>query len=239
VTPFRLSAAGIRHYDSIDSTNDEARRLAEAGEKGPLWIVAREQTKGRGRRGRTWVSQAGNLFATLLMPAPRHPGQFAFVAGLAAGEVVAGWAPLASVALKWPNDVLLNGKKVCGILLEGLGRDTFAIGIGINLAGHPMDTEFPATSVKEAMGRAPSPDDAHAMLAGTMSSWYEVWEGGGFAEIREAWLARASHLGQTIRIRLERGESKGVFEGLDEDGALLLRKPDGAVDRIAAGDVFF
>jgi BirA family biotin operon repressor/biotin-[acetyl-CoA-carboxylase] ligase len=230
---------GIRRYGSIDSTNDEARRLAEAGEQGPLWIVAREQEKGRGRRGRTWVSESGNLFATLLTRASKPvSGQLAFAAGLAAGESVAQLAPSIPVTLKWPNDVLLDGRKVSGILLESFG-DALAIGIGINLAHYPADTEFPATSVKGNTGRAPDPDDVLPLLAGAMAAWYEVWRDKGFSPVREAWLARASHLGGQIRARLEGGEIKGMFEGLDEDGALLLRMADGARRRIAAGDVFF
>jgi len=239
VTEYRLADASIRRYDVVDSTNDEARRLAAAGEAGPLWIVAREQSKGRGRRGRVWVSQQGNLFATLLTRGSRPAsGQLAFVAGLAAGEAIAQLAPTIPVVLKWPNDVLLGGKKVCGILLEGFG-EALAIGIGVNLAHYPADAEFPATSVKETTGRAPNSDDALTLLAGTMAAWYEVWRARGFAPVREAWLGRASHLGAEIRARLEGDEVRGVFENLDEDGALLLRMADGTLRRIAAGDVFF
>ena len=229
----------LRH-DSIDSTNEEARRLAASGETGPVWIVAREQTAGRGRRGREWVSQAGNLFATLLMRAPQTlSAQLAFAAGLAAGETVAHFAPAVPVNLKWPNDVLLDGRKAAGILLEGIGSEALAIGFGINLAHHPDATEFPATSIASVSGAAPQVEEVLALLAGAMTAWYEVLRGQGFAPLREAWLARAAMLGEDIRVRLHEGEITGMFEGIDEGGALLLRLADGTSARITAGDVFF
>jgi BirA family biotin operon repressor/biotin-[acetyl-CoA-carboxylase] ligase len=187
------AGVGLIRHDVIDSTNEEARRLAAAGESGPLWIAATEQTAGRGRRGRIWVSQAGNLFATLLIAAPTPiAAQLGFAAGLAAAELVSSYAPRGAVALKWPNDVLLDGRKVAGILLEGVAPEMLAIGIGINLAHHPQGTEFPATSLAVALGHAPDPDDALVRLAGRMVAWYEIWRNRGFAEVRSVWLARAA-----------------------------------------------
>lgn len=232
---------GLRRYDSIDSTNEEARRLAAAGEQGPLWIVAREQTKGRGRRGRTWVSNIGNLFATMLVNvSPPASAELGFAAGLAVADTIVSNAPGAAVALKWPNDVLLDGKKVAGILLEAVGADALAIGIGINLDHCPEGTEFPATALKSVTGSAPGAGEALTILAGRWCAWYEVWRSKGFAHgLRESWLARAAGQGRQIRTRLHEGEMDGVFEGLDEDGALLLRRSDGALMRITAADVFF
>jgi BirA family biotin operon repressor/biotin-[acetyl-CoA-carboxylase] ligase len=236
----------IRKYDALDSTNEEARRLAEAGEAGPLWISAREQSAGRGRRGREWVSQAGNLFATLLLRPQRPPDQCAqlsFVAALAVGDVVAGLAPSARVALKWPNDVLLDGKKVAGMLLESSGAkarvDWLAVGIGINLANFPDGVEFPATSLAAVTGRAPDADEALSRLAGRWDAWYETWMNSGFQPIRDGWLARASGLGERVNARLANREVQGVFEGLADDGALILRETGGKQTRIAAGEVFF
>jgi len=230
---------GLAIHDTLDSTNDEAGRLAAGGERGPLWIVAREQRAGRGRRGRAWVSERGNLFATLLTrAAPPSAPQLAFAAGLAVAETLAAFAPVVAVTLKWPNDVLLDGRKAAGILLEALRGDTLAIGIGINLADHPLDTETPAVSVSALTGSAPDADRVLVRLAGAMAAWYEVWSSRGFAPVREAWLAHAAGLGQPIRARLEGREMMGVFEALDEDGALLLRDASGALTRIAAGDVF-
>jgi len=231
---------GLNVHESLDSTNDEARRLAAAGERGPLWIAAREQTAGRGRRGRVWVSERGNLFATLLTRAAQPVAvQLAFAAGLAAGETMAALAPHARMTLKWPNDILLDGKKAGGILLEGLTGDALAIGVGLNLAHHPEGTEFPATSVVALTGSAPAPDDALLRLARRMAAWYEVWRGDGFARVRAAWLTHAAGLGRPILARLQGSEMDGVFEDLDEDGALLLRQTSGALARITAGEVFF
>jgi BirA family biotin operon repressor/biotin-[acetyl-CoA-carboxylase] ligase len=228
----------VRRYDSIDSTNEEAKRLARQGERGPLWLVAREQTRGRGRRGRTWISDGGNLFATLLLDAPPNAPELCFVAGLAVADAVAGFAPSARVGLKWPNDVLLEGRKLAGILLEREGR-ALAIGIGINLAQHPENMEFPASSLSDATGAAPTADATLHRLGTATRTWYEVWRAQGFAPIRDAWLARAAGLGDTIRARLSKTEVTGVFEDLDQDGALLLRGADGRIVRITAADVFF
>lgn len=223
---------------SVDSTNEEARHLADAGETGPIWIIAHEQTGGRGRRGRPWVSPPGNLFATLLL-APSGPlerrAQLSFVAALAVADTVAAYA--GPVTLKWPNDVLLEARKVAGILLESFGA-ALAVGLGINLAHFPPDAETPATSVAYVVGQTPAPDDAFHRLAGHWGAWYDAWASKGFAPVREAWLARAAGLGEPIRVRLMDREMNGVFEDLDEDGALLLRQPDGLA-RVTAGDVFF
>jgi BirA family biotin operon repressor/biotin-[acetyl-CoA-carboxylase] ligase len=231
---------GLDVHETLDSTNEEARRLAARGERGPLWIVAREQNAGRGRRGRVWVSQRGNLFATLLTrAAPSQAAQLAFAAGLAVGETVAVFVPNAQTTLKWPNDVLLEGKKAAGILLEAVGGHALAIGIGINLAHCPADTEFPATSIAALTGTEPEFDETLVRLAGAMAAWYEIWRGQGFAPVRAAWLARAAGLGSPIRARLEGNEMQGVFETIDDDGALLLRQASGMLTRIAAVEVFF
>src|SRR5262249_49501240 len=125
------------------------------------------------------------------------------------------------------------------ILLEKLPRGLIAIGIGINLAHHPYATEFPAISLKSVVGTAPKPEAVLAMLARKFDAWYEVWRSKGFAPLREAWLNRAAGVGQALTARLGHDEIDGVFEALDEDGALLLRRPDGTLMRITAGDVFF
>jgi BirA family biotin operon repressor/biotin-[acetyl-CoA-carboxylase] ligase len=237
----------IRHFEEIDSTNEEAKRLAGAGEAGPLWILADRQTKGRGRRGREWHSLAGNLSATLLLkPASRiaQCAQLSFVAALAAGDLIVRCAPRARVGLKWPNDILADGRKIAGILLETSGKDAgapdwLAIGFGINLVWYPSDSEFPATSLLALNARPPPPREALTALAASWSEWYRVWEASGFLPIREAWLARAEGLGHRIRARLPGEEATGVFEGIDHDGALVLREQQGRLRTIAAGDVFF
>jgi len=238
---------GRLHFATIDSTNEEARRLAERGEAGPIWIQADMQTAGRGRRGRAWSSPTGNLAATLFLRPARPAGecaQLSFVAALAVSEALAAVSSVIEVRLKWPNDVLANGKKVAGILLESAsaGSETpswLAVGIGVNLARFPDETEFPATSLVALGTKAPSAEDFLTALAATFAKWYETWSVRGFAEIRDAWLARAAGLGTRIRARLENEEIYGVFEGIDGQGALILRTDLARSRVIAAGDVFF
>lgn len=239
---------GLKQFDTIDSTNEEARRLAQAGERGPLWIAAGEQTAGRGRRGRSWVSPRGNLSATLLID-PAKPAsdcaQLSFAAALAASDAVSVFAPRAEIKVKWPNDVLANGGKISGILLESASSGSanpawLVIGIGINLQAHPPDAEFAATSLPVlGVTSPPLPEDGLLRLAASFAKWYDIWRTGGFAPIRDAWLARAAGLGTRIRARLQNGESVGVFEGIDANGALLLREAHDRVRTIAAGEVFF
>ena len=234
------------HRETIGSTNDEARLLAASGETGPIWITADEQTAGRGRRERLWVSSKGNLMSTLLLN-PQRPvaecAQLSFVSAIATADAVAHFAPEADVKVKWPNDVLANGRKISGILLESAsaGAEPYflAIGIGINLAHFPPDTEFPATSLA-ALGVPPPPMiEALGQLAADFAKWYEVWRRQGFVAIRDAWLVRAAGLGGRIRARLTMEETSGVFEGIDETGALVLRESSERLRTIAAGEVFF
>lgn len=237
----------LKTFEVIDSTNEEAKRLAAAGERGPIWISAARQTQGRGRRGRVWESPTGNLSATLMLRPGRSAtqcAQLSFVAAIAAADMLRSFASDADVKVKWPNDVLAGGAKIAGILLESasVGGDApswLAIGIGANLAMHPGDTEFPATSLKALGADVPSADDALLRLAANFARWYDTWRGEGFAAIRDAWLARAAGLGARIRARLAAEETSGVFEGLDANGALLLRETAGTLRTISAGEVFF
>jgi BirA family biotin operon repressor/biotin-[acetyl-CoA-carboxylase] ligase len=163
------------------------------------------------------------------------------VAALAAAETASHFAPSAAITVKWPNDVLADGKKLAGILLEG-AADThgqwLAIGIGINLASFPDGTEFPATSLANLGIAPPASEVALDVLADAFAHWYNRWMDQGFESVREAWLARASGLGGPIRARLPHETRSGVFEGIDEAGALLLNE-QGQVRAIAAGEVFF
>jgi BirA family biotin operon repressor/biotin-[acetyl-CoA-carboxylase] ligase len=229
---------GLREFAELDSTNEEARRLAVAGENGPLWIASSRQSAGRGRQGRVWHSADGNLFATLLIrpSRPRHEwAQLSFVAAIATADMAAHYSP--GIAVKWPNDVLLEGRKLAGILLETMG-EALAIGIGVNLKSYPPDTEFPAISLAAMTSTPPSPQQALGLLAPGFAGWYESWEKSGFGPIRDAWLARAAGLGSRIRARLPGREHVGVFEGVDEQGALLLRDADN-LHVLAAAEVFF
>ena len=202
--------------------------------------MAQRQTAGRGRRGSPWQTGEGNLAATLLLrpDAPQTViGQLSFVAALAAADMAAQFAPNAAIAVKWPNDVLVDGRKLAGILLES-GTGWLAIGIGVNLASHPDGTEFPATSfVQQGIG-APTQDEALAVLAARFAHWYDVWMEGGFNRVRAAWLERAKGVGTQIRARLPQEIREGLFEGIDESGALLLNE-GGRVRAISVGEVFF
>ncbi len=235
-------------HETIDSTNAEARRLSDAGETGPLWIAARRQSAGRGRQSRVWSTEPGNLAATCLLAFDGSPGDAAklsFAVALAVADVFDALAPGAEVALKWPNDVLLNRRKVAGILLENFGpgadgRLRLAIGVGLNLAHCPPAEEanWPPTSIADETGEAPAFDEALALLARRLDHWLETAGTAGFAEIRRRWLARAINLGDEIEVRLPRETLTGRFEDLDMDGALVLDAPAGR-QRIAAGDVYF
>lgn len=240
----------ILSFAALDSTNAEARRRAEAGETGPLWITAARQLQGRGRRGRAWETGNGNLAATLLTTTDRAPAEAAnlsFVAALAVADLAASVVPETLVRLKWPNDVLVDGRKVSGILIESgslpFERLWLAIGIGVNLATPPEAPERPATALADHLrpDLAASPDPAAALeaLAASLAEWARRWEAYGFAPIRQAWRERAFGLGQPCTARLAIETFEGVAEDLDDTGALVLRRSDGTRRTITAGDVFF
>lgn len=234
----------------MDSTNAEALRLAPSL-TGPAWIMAREQTEGRGRRGRAWIMPPGNIAATLVLR-PEGSAQSAallgFVAALAVHDALAAaCGPLARLAIKWPNDVLLNGGKVSGILLESLGAgagvQTLAVGIGINLAAAP-DTgaiepgALAPVSVRGETGLTVTPDEMLDLLAPAFAHWQGQLATWGFAPIRRAWLARAARLGEMITARTGATSREGRFDGIDDNGALILTTPRGR-EVIPAADIYF
>ncbi|MCV2870997.1 biotin--[acetyl-CoA-carboxylase] ligase [Defluviimonas sp. WL0050] len=234
----------------VDSTNSEAQRLAP-GLSQPTWILARRQTAARGRRGRAWVSPEGNFAATLVMRPNGDPAKAAlrsFVAALAladALETVCG--PGATITLKWPNDVLLNGGKVAGILLESAGAagqvSHLAIGIGVNLiAAPPKDAveegALTPVSVQGETGIRIPPEEFLTYLAAAFARWEAQLTTYGFGPIRTAWLARAARLGQPIKARLPGETIEGTFETIAEDGELVLVTSQGK-RHIPAADVFF
>ncbi len=241
-------AAGCRLavHDAISSTNIDALARARGGERGPLWITARRQTAGRGRRGNAWVSAPGNLYATLLLadPAPgEHAPELSFVSALAVLDAVLDCAPAlgAELALKWPNDVLCGGAKLAGILIEGEGVKgalAVAIGIGVNCRSHPKEAAYPATDLAAA-GADVSAEDLFWALSATMLRRLAQWDrGAGFGAVRADWVARAVGIGADLRVRLPDREYFGRGEGMDEHGRLLLRLADGSLRAITAGDVF-
>ncbi|HAH11060.1 MAG TPA: biotin--[acetyl-CoA-carboxylase] ligase [Alphaproteobacteria bacterium] len=237
---------GLITFDEIDSTNEEAKRLAHAGELGPVWILAKRQTAGRGRRGRSWASLEGNLLTTLLIRpgvSAAEAGRLSFVAALSVYDLAAALCPDASVGLKWPNDIRIAGKKCAGILLEGEGgeRDAMgwlAVGIGVNLKHAPENTPYPAAALAEYGARA-NADDSLATLAHAWAHWYGLWQSQGFRPIREAWLSRADGVGNPIVAQLGDTTLLGIFTGLDDQGRLILTAPDATTHAISAGEVFF
>jgi len=230
--------AGFRllRYETLGSTNDEAKRLARDGAAGGTIVWAGEQTAGRGRRGRQWASPPGNLYMSLLWRpecAVAEAAQLGFVAALALAEAI----DHAELRFKWPNDLLLGGKKIAGILLEcETGAGFVVIGMGVNLASFPGGTETPATSLA-AEGIDRTPEALLERFAEGFARWETRWREGGFAPIRAAWMLRAGGLGEEIRVRLENTTLHGRFLDLDEAGALLLGQAGGQ-RRIAAGDIF-
>ena len=228
-------------HETIGSTNADALERARGGERGPLWITAKRQTAGRGRRGRAWVSEPGNLYATLLMTdaaPPERAAELSFVAALAVHDAIGSRIPgLASrLALKWPNDCLIDGCKFAGILIEGEGS-AVAVGVGVNCTVHPLDTGFPATDLAAAGVRA-SPDTVFTALSSAMIGRIVQWNRGeGFAAIRADWLKRAFSLGKVIRVARPEGEREGRFETIDGTGRLVLISHDGTTETITAGDV--
>jgi BirA family biotin operon repressor/biotin-[acetyl-CoA-carboxylase] ligase len=246
--PSQVGGIPVLAFETIGSTNSEALAHAQAGERGPLFVVAERQSAGRGRRGRAFVSEPGNLYATLLVvdPAPAVASpQICFVAALAlhdaALDACAGLAP-DRLKLKWPNDLLLDRAKVSGILVEGTmlasGKLAAAVGIGVNCRNHPADMPFPANDFAAA-GFDLSPAALLARLAERWGERTREWNRGeGFAAIRAAWLLRATGIGGAIEARLFDRTLVGTFEAIDEEGALILRKADGGREAISAGDVF-
>jgi len=222
----------IHRYPTIDSTNLEARRLADGGPVGPLWIIAGEQTSGRGRLGRHWVSRPGNLYSTCLLPVAAPPntlGQLSFVAAIAVHQTASAFAGPAAISLKWPNDCLLNGAKFCGILVEALRPGLVAIGIGINIAHVPEGLPYRAARLE---GTEVEPIFEQLQL--NLSNNVKIWdEGRGFEAIRKAWLQRCHHVNQPISVDGEVGQ----FAGLAPDGALLFKRANGETKLVYAGDI--
>jgi BirA family biotin operon repressor/biotin-[acetyl-CoA-carboxylase] ligase len=234
-----MTALDVRYYDTIGSTNDEALRLAQAGVGHGTVVWAREQTAGRGRQGRHWHSPDGNLYASILLRPGVPPGrisELSFVAALAVGDTVDQFlADDTRAALKWPNDVLVRGGKIAGILLEA-AADAVVIGIGINLQSAPPGAPYPVTCLADHVAAAPKPAAALRVLLGSIAGRQAAWLAEGFAATRLAWLSRAHPPGTPIRAGIGEHAVAGRFAGLAEDGALIVETADGPV-RIVAGDV--
>lgn len=241
------SPFAVIEHDILESTNDEACRLASDGAEEGTVVWAHRQKAGRGRRGRRWQSPEGNLyFSAILRPAapPAAAAQLSLVAAVAMAETLAELLPNGvRVEQKWPNDVLVGGKKIAGILLESSGAtadrvDWVVVGCGLNVAVAPEGTALPATCLT---AEGASTADRKLVLMALLDSlhhWRGEWDTAGIAPVRKAWLARARGLGQEITVRLPTHEFKGQFLDMDDSGALIVRLPDGSEKAVTAGDVF-
>ena len=237
------SGAQLALFETLDSTSLEARRRAAAGMRGPLWIVALEQTSGYGRRGSGWESGAGDVTATLLFE-PDAPvealGQLSFVAALAVADAIAQFAPGAPLTLKWPNDVLADGAKIAGLILElieGRARaPLIALGAGVNVVARPASPLYPTARLLDFVPEAP----AVLAVVGSLDAAFErrraEWRRSGFGPVREAFLARAARLGEAVLVQLPNETVAGVFRDIDPAGALVL-DCEGVERRISAGAI--
>jgi BirA family biotin operon repressor/biotin-[acetyl-CoA-carboxylase] ligase len=266
-------------HDTIGSTNTDALERLRGGEAGPLWVVSRRQSDGRGRRGSAWQSEAGNLAASLALITRAEPAMVAtlgFVAGVALVRALdrccasfeAGLRPAlqdegggsfqqgphaevrASASLearttfhlKWPNDVLADGAKLAGILLESeivAGSRAVVIGIGVNVTHAPEGLAYPAASLQE-LGVEVTAADLFASLSAEWLQAFALWdEGRGFVAVRDLWLARAAGIGRAVSVRSGPTLTSGTFDTIDEHGRLVLRTGEGAVRTVSAGEVHF
>lgn len=232
---YRLAA-----LDRVGSTNDEARVRAEAGEPSGLIVTAVEQDAGRGRQGRSWASPRGNLYCSFLLRPDRpavEAAQMSLVAGVALAEAVHPLVGSRPLSLKWPNDLLLGGAKLAGILVEasplrGNRPDFLIVGIGVNCASHPDGLPYAAAD----LGSAVSPEEMLEHLAERFAVRVSQWEREGFAPIRAAWLALADAEGRLYRSSPGGEQVEGRFQDLDETGALILATAAGP-RRLASGEI--
>ncbi|MDB5663206.1 MAG: biotin--[acetyl-CoA-carboxylase] ligase [Sphingomonas bacterium] len=231
----------IRTVSVTASTNDDVAALARAGAPSGIWVRADTQSGGRGRHGRIWSSPPGNLYASTfvrLVPGDPPPATLALVAAVALDELVGALVGSERIQLKWPNDLLLDGAKLSGILLESSG-DAVVVGFGVNLAYHPEGLDRPVTSLAAAGIAAPTAEAFLAELAPAFARWVQRWRGEGLAAVRQRWLARAHPVGTALSARQADGSIvEGLFDGLDGDGALRLRLAAGGVHVMHAGDIF-
>jgi BirA family biotin operon repressor/biotin-[acetyl-CoA-carboxylase] ligase len=243
----------VHRYETIGSSNDAARALADQGAPDGTLVWAGEQTAGRGRRGRTWSSPPGNLYLSLVLRPPvtlAAAPQLGFVCAIALGEAVAGLLPEGArrVRYKWPNDLLVDGAKISGILLEAgpsaefgdtsVGPRFIVAGIGVNVASAPLDTPYRATSLAASGAADATPGALLERFARRFEPGYRIWRDEGFERVRGSWLAAGHRSGEVLTVRVAGDETlSGRFIDLERDGALLLELASGERRRIAAGDV--
>jgi BirA family biotin operon repressor/biotin-[acetyl-CoA-carboxylase] ligase len=260
----KATARGYRlhGFDVVGSTSTEAANAARAGDAGDVWLAALQQTAGRGRRGRAWESPHGNLAASLLLVPEADPAQSAtlgFAAGVALHEALRTVLPdltLRSgidgaaaangngrIALKWPNDVLADGDKLAGILLEALkrpdGTSAVVIGFGVNVVAAPEGLPYPATSLA-ALGSDVTAEQVFGTLSDAWVDAIELWDGGrGIPEVLKLWRGAAAGIGAEVAVNSDGGIVRGIFETIDDTGRLVVRANDNSRITITAGDVHF
>ncbi|MBT4880079.1 MAG: biotin--[acetyl-CoA-carboxylase] ligase [Alphaproteobacteria bacterium] len=241
----------LKSYGTVESTNDIAKGLIEdpvlANDRESIYVVcAKSQTKGRGRLGREWVSPEGNLYASFLLRQPTlviaQMPQLSFVAAIAVGKAIETFSSEnINLQYKWPNDVIVNGKKVGGILVESDFQETSRsttciVGIGVNLIEAPQKALFPAGCLKEEIQKLVTVDDFLPVLCKQFWHFYTLWLEQGFLPIRDEWLKRAYALGSEISLRAPH-EENGTLVGLNEVGALILKTEAGPEKLIHTGEI--
>jgi BirA family transcriptional regulator, biotin operon repressor / biotin---[acetyl-CoA-carboxylase] ligase len=233
-------------FDSLDSTNEEAKRLAKGGGCHGAVIWAKKQSSGKGRLGRNWVSAEGNLFVSVLLQphkAMTELSQLSFVAALAVVEAIKPLLPEGNtLQCKWPNDILLNGRKLAGILLESFQMEEsggwVVVGVGVNIDNFPPRTEFPATCLKDAGVELVSAKIVLSRFIHHFIEAYNEWDQKGFARTRKQWQANAWGLGEKLTARLPDSQMEGIAEGIDPHGSLVLRLDNGKKQHVLAADIF-
>ena len=234
-------------FEKVDSTNNEAKRRAEMGAVSGTIVHASEQTHGRGRRGRQWYSPRGNLYFSLILRLPCSTADalgISFVSATAMCDALAGIvSPMTEVKVKWPNDILINRRKVSGFLLESsadINGDLrwLIVGVGVNVISFPEETEYPATSLQYEGVIGASPADVLNAFVHHFKRWIDIWENDGFSSIRTAWLNRAIGIGKTVKVRVSGKVFEGKFLDIADDGSLLVEQETGERLIIMTGDVF-
>ena len=228
----------VHHLPTVDSTISEARRRLDFGEPAPFWIFADEQTAGRGRLGRAWVSASGNLYSTFVFTftAPQATAsQISFVGALAIHDVASSFITNADISLKWPNDCLINDAKFSGVLAE-MHDGNMILGMGLNVLHHPTDLPYRATCLQNHAAKV-ALDDVKAVLQLKLKKWLQIWDNGnGYQHIHRAWEARCSAIGKPMSLDTGRTMLHGTFMGLAPDGGLVLNH-DNTTSIHYAGDV--
>lgn len=234
----------IDTHETVSSTQDIIKTRAEDGQPEGMVVQALEQTEGYGRHAREWVSEPGNLYLSLLLRPScgvQEIGQLSLMAGLAAAQTIQGFMDEPDkLRLKWPNDVLIEGKKCAGLILEtGLGADQslewVALGIGINLSAAPAEI---GTHIEAYSDKPPTLDRLRHALLKEIATLYELWQAQGFGPIKAQWLARAHEKGDKVSVKIGDERREGSFHGIDEQGALLIHDEQFRVKKITSGDIY-